>query len=603
MLFTRAVQLASLFILQSVTLKTDHLSAGHVSDKNRALTDLHNLGPGHITSKMKLVEVATVIASILYLTSAKITTVTFDGAHYNLKSGESSDWVAVGHFKDNTTVDGWGYLEVRSNPYFPDEVQAYAAGLLEGALTHEMIYNAYRNTLQGICKWKSQKFCDELQKYLQTNSLWMKDMIAQKSATCPVWHNVALILAQLKGVTDGYKQASPHPIEEDAILWLNLAGDIEDLESALDPDVANMSMEDWVLSGRGNVDGHCSALIKLLPKNADLYVSHVTWNSFQSMLRIQKKYSLPFRRTGTSEPKDINPGHTVAFSSYPGILSSGDDFYILSSGLVTLETTTGNQNPALWKNVTAKGEIQEWIRTIVANRLGTNGKTWSDFFSMHNSGTYNNQWMVVDYKLFKRNQSIKNNTLWVLEQLPGLIEAHDQSHVLRQQSYWPSYNVPYYPNMFNMSGAPAMVKKFGDWFTYDKTPRALIFKRDHTSVKNIHTMINLMRYNNYKHDPLSRCNCTPPYSGENAISARNDLNPKNGTYPFGALGHRSHGGTDMKLTNSKMAPRLHFLAVNGPTYDQQPVFKWSEQDFANTTPHFGHPDAWKFPVLLHEWSL
>ena len=35
-------------------------------------------------------------------------------------------------------------------------------------------------------------------------------------------------------------------------------------------------------------------------------------------------------------------------------------------------------------------------------------------------------------------------------------------------------------------------------------------------------------------------------------SHRNDLNPKNGTYPFGALGHRSHGGTDMKLTSYSM---------------------------------------------------
>lgn len=193
------------------------------------------------------------------------------------------------------------------------------------------------------------------------------------------------------------------------------------------------------------------------------------------------------------------------------------------------------------------------------------------------------------------------NTLWVLEQLPGTIVADDQSDILRKQSYWPSYNTPFYKTIFNLSGAPAMVEHYGDWFSYDKTPRALIFKRDHISVKNLNTMIKLMRYNNFQHDELSRCNCTPPYSGENAISARNDLNPKNGTYPFGALGHRSHGGTDMKVTNLKMASKLTFLAVNGPTYDQQPVFKWSEQDFANDTPHYGHPDAWKFPVIGLKW--
>ena len=61
------------------------------------------------------------------------------------------------------------------------------------------------------------------------------------------------------------------------------------------------------------------------------------------------------------------------------------------------------------------------------------------------------------------------------------------------------------------------------------------------------------RYNDYQHDALSRCNCTPPYSAENAISARSDLNPADGKYPFGALGHRQHGGTDAKV-NTCLVP-------------------------------------------------
>ena len=111
-------------------------------------------------------------------------------------------------------------------------------------------------------------------------------------------------------------------------------------------------------------------------------------------------------------------------------------------------------------------------------------------------------------------------------------------------------------------------------------------------------MIKLMRYNNFQKDPLSKCDCDPPFSSENAISARNDLNPKSGRYPFSALGHRSHRGSNMKLTNSKMIHDLHFVA-----YDDLPAFQWSRVYFANDTPHYGHPDLWKFEPVTHEWIL
>lgn len=146
------------------------------------------------------------------------------------------------------------------------------------------------------------------------------------------------------------------------------------------------------------------------------------------------------------------------------------------------------------------------------------------------------------------------------------------------------------------------MKKYGDWFTYDRTPRALIFKRDNGKVVDINSMIKLMRYNNFQADPLSRCNCTPPYSGENAISARNDLNPASGTYPFPALGHRSHGATDMKMTSYSMALKLELIAFGGPTYDPLPPFQWSKTDFNTTISHDGMPDLWKFDPVHVSWG-
>lgn len=38
------------------------------------------------------------------------------------------------------------------------------------------------------------------------------------------------------------------------------------------------------------------------------------------------------------------------------------------------------------------------------------------------------------------------------------------------------------------------MKKYGDWFTYDKNPRAQIFRRNQTLVHDLDSMIRLMRW-------------------------------------------------------------------------------------------------------------
>lgn len=37
------------------------------------------------------------------------------------------------------------------------------------------------------------------------------------------------------------------------------------------------------------------------------------------------------------------------------------------------------------------------------------------------------------------------------------------------------------------------MKKYGDWFTYDKNPRAQIFRRNQTMVRDLDSMMRLMR--------------------------------------------------------------------------------------------------------------
>ncbi|PSN46681.1 putative phospholipase B-like 2 [Blattella germanica] len=482
-----------------------------------------------------------------------------------------------GFYREAFDVEGWNELSVRTYNVCSNKIQARGSGMGEGALTFESIYDHWYNTMNGMCENRT-KLCQKVEAFLDKNYEWIRTMIVKYSNTSGYWQQIELFYEQLEGLTYGYNLFQKNPERKltfNDFLWLNIQGDIEELLDALNSDE---EYESFLVRG-AKLPGSksCSALVKLLPDSSDLYTSHDTWSSFQSMYKIMKKYHFEYNII----PTDNNtiPAVSISFSSYPGVIQSGDDFYVTSTGLTVMETTIGNNNRSLWSYVNAEGQ--------------------------YNSGTYNNQWMIVDYKLFKAGtpqKELKKDLLWVLEQLPGHIKAADKTDVLREQSYWPSYNIPYFPEIFNLSDNQKLVEKYGDWFTYDKSPRALIFKRDHVKVKDTSSMIALMRYNDYKHDPLSKCNCTPPYSGENAIAARNDVNPANGTYPFAALGHRSHSATDMKLTTSVLAPTLQFIAWSGPPYsDDLPPFQWSTSDY-NHLAHLGQPDIWKFKPILFDWK-
>ncbi|XP_055555441.1 putative phospholipase B-like 2 [Falco cherrug] len=505
--------------------------------------------------------------------------------------------VAWASLDDRIPAVGWAFLEVATNASYSDSLQAYAAGLAEAAVSEQLMYMHWMNTMVGYCgpfKYQSE-YCERLRGYLEANLGWMEEQMG-KGEDPQYWHQVRLALLQLKGLEDSYNGRLDFPqgrftLAPFGFLLLQLGGDLEDLESAL-----NRSSPQRVLGS-----GSCSALLKLLPGHQDLLVAHDTWTSYQSMLRIIKKYTLPFRASASGNSQI--PGSIQVFSSYPGTIFSGDDFYILSSGLVALETTIGNNNPARWKYLDPRGSVLEWLRNIVANRLARSGPEWAAIFRRFNSGTYNNQWMVVDYNAFTPGRANPPpGLLTVLEQIPGLVVAADQTELLYQQGYWASYNLPYFEEIFNASGNPELVKKYGDWFTYDKNPRAQIFRRNQTLVHDLDSMVRLMRSNNYLRDPLSRCRgCDPPQNAENAISARSDLNPPNGTYPFPALRQRCHGGTDMKVTSSGLAPAFGLVAASGPAWDDVPPFRWSASP-CSTLLHMGHPDLWTFPPIKVRWD-
>jgi hypothetical protein len=97
-----------------------------------------------------------------------------------------------------------------------------------------------------------------------------------------------------------------------------------------------------------------------------------------------------------------------------------------------------------------------------------------------------------------------SDVLYIVDQLPGTVFAVDATSTLTEQGYFPSYNIPFIPEAYNISGAAAMAQTHGSDFSYSECPRAQIFRRNNTDVHNYEDFKLLMRYNNYETDPLSK---------------------------------------------------------------------------------------------------
>lgn len=82
---------------------------------------------------------------------------------------------------------------------------------------------------------------------------------------------------------------------------------------------------------------------------------------------------------------------TMSFSSYPGMLSSLDDFYAMhETSLAVTQTTNGLYNTSLYDGVVPEA-LPAWHRVRAANALAADGHSWAAILARHNSGTYNNQ--------------------------------------------------------------------------------------------------------------------------------------------------------------------------------------------------------------------
>ncbi|XP_075409447.1 phospholipase B-like 1 [Tenrec ecaudatus] len=479
------------------------------------------------------------------------------------KSGD-----AYGFYNDSINATGWSILEIRAgygSQNLSNDIIMFTAGVLEGYFTAPQMYDHFTNLYPQMIK--NASIMDKVQNFMQKQDQWTRENIKARRND-PFWRHTGYIMAQLDGLILGAKRRAKlekkKPLTQFQVQFLNGVGDMLDL-------VPSFSI-------KGNLDlkrrmemGHCSALIKVLPGFENILFGHSSWFVYASMLRIYKHWDFNINDKYTSSSR-------LSFSSYPGFLVSLDDFYILSSGLIMLQTTNSVFNKTLLQQVVPQS-LLAWQRVRIANMMAKDGRTWAEIFSKYNSGTYNNQYMVLDLKKVKPKVSLDNGTLYIVEQIPTYVEYSEQTAVLRK-GYWPSYNIPFHEKIYSWSGYPLLVKKLGLDYSYEMAPRAKIFRRDQGKVTDMESMKYILRYNKYKEDPYSRGDPC------NTICCRQDLNLKNPA-PIGCY--------DTKVADMSLASQYGAYAISGPTVqDGLPVFHWGT---FNKTLHQGMPEAYNFDFI------
>lgn len=506
------------------------------------------------------------LAGVIYATAYWMPTEkTVEVKHVLDKNGD-----AYGFYNNSVNTTGWGILEIKAgygSQALSNEVIMFVAGFLEGYLTAPHMYDHFTNLYPQLIKKPS--IMDKVQEFMKKQEDWAQNNIKNYQDD-PFWRHTGYVMEQMNGLYVGAMKrallSGVKPMTLFQIQFLNAVGDLLDLIPSLSPR-KNSSLQ---VFKRWNM-GHCSALIKVLPGFENIYFAHSSWYTYAAMLRIYKHWDFNIKDKDTSCSR-------LSFSSYPGFLESLDDFYILGSGLILLQTTNSVYNKTLLKLVTPES-LLAWQRVRVANMMANDGKQWAEIFSKYNSGTYNNQYMVLNLKKVKLNNSLDPGTLYIVEQIPSYVEYSEQTDFLRK-GYWPSYNIPFHEKIFNWSGYPMLVEKLGLDYSYDLAPRAKIFRRDQGRVTDMTSMKYIMRYNNYKQDPYSKGDPC------NTICCREDLN---------SIKPSPGGCYDTKVADIYLASKYTAYAISGPTVQGGlPIFHWSR---FNKTLHEGMPEAYNFDFI------
>jgi len=554
-----------------------------------------------------------------------------------------SDALVHGSFEDSIQEIGTGKLKLATASSTATDVELFEAlGFAEGALTAGRIVQHMHNMFE------QKPVAAEVGEFMLENMAYMQRQVDAHAEEDPYWSVVATLLARNRGLRDGFRsrlgkleldtllvdsdgielmeqaallrqrslllQSLPEQLLDMELLRLNLVMDIDEIARAVNKSSSGATSSELAAAvglaeaRASGGHGHCSVLVKVA--GSQIIFGHNTWKDFKEMLRIWKDISI----IHVQNPAIVN--RRLSYPSYPGYYASTDDWLMLpDSQLAVFETTDDAYDTARLAKHVQPSTINTPMRSMIASLMAGNGREWYDTFSRENSGTQNNQWMIIDAAAWHTYLSSRDakpaGVLWVLEQQPGSIVGHDMTEHLLRESFWSSYNVPHFEQTMLIS----RVKEHPSVNGACVGQRGPLLASAQRHIASVADMQKLLTTNQWETSSLA-WSC-PKCS----VASRFDLPGSNSSMGKGVLSghemeHVSHfgseaklgchfsgffGAIDAKVADDRMVAEGKTLFVSGPARNGGiPAFSWEAAEDAapkNHVPqHAGHPKGpWTFP--------
>jgi hypothetical protein len=446
-------------------------------------------------------------------------------------------WV---EFIDSYSEIGWGKVYVWTNGSRPSYNQMFCAGYADGYATAARIREAFDNYNESLLlnettgQYNEPGWPSSWRDWFTANIAYVRN---QSKLPDPYWVRTGLILAQFDGLLAGNNARAAElglPLLSELDLWiLQSAGDIGDLEEILESSVPKREPE---------LKLHCTALIKLAPGNSDIYFAHTTWSDVRDLHAYLKEYNL-------NVPEFTS--RRVSISTRTGLIGSVDDFWTNDRGLLVFETTINNFNKTLYELYTKSESVLTWMRSYHTMWASDAGEPWTQHFARENSGTYNNEYIILDTKKWTAGQPPPPGLIWMIEQMPGFTKSADMTGLFTNKTYIEGINAPQFREIWDIADYTGEQKRDPDkagFWSFDDQIREYLIVRDAPNLSSYAAFQEFMQYNDYLHDPLMKIPETGEREPAQGILARYDLRPENGT----AWGARRHfGGLDVKTVSVK----------------------------------------------------